>query len=99
MFQKHVKHILDDVENRQGEAKARKLHLEIEIKPVIERDKETGDCRVEEIRFDLKGKAKVPDYQTRSYPMKITSQGLFFNREIPEDLHQPSLIPEEADDK
>lgn len=95
MFQKHVRHILDDVSNRPGEPAKRTLTLELEMTPVIERDKDTGECTVETIRVGVKGKTKTPVYQTKAYPMKITNNGLFFNREIPERLDQPSLIPDE----
>ena len=94
MFQKHVKTLVDDVMNRPGEKQKRKLLLEFEITPVIELDKDTGECHVEEVKVSLIGKSKVPTFQTRGFPMKVTKGGLLFNREIPEDLHQPSIFGE-----
>ena len=99
MFQKHIRQVMEDVNNRPGEAKPRKMTLTFDLTPVIERNRDTGDCYVDTIRVALKAPpAKLPDFTTKGFPMKITANGLFFNKEIPEDLHQPSLIPDETAD-
>lgn len=99
MFQKHIRNIVDDVLNRPGDAGERKLILEFSVRPQVEVNPETGEATCDEIKLSLVGKSKVPTHQTRAFPMKlIKGQGLAFNREIPEDLHQPSLYPDTADE-
>jgi hypothetical protein len=95
MFQKHVRQIVDDVMNRPAEPAARKLTLEFLVTPVIREDPDTGESQCDEVKVSFEGKSKVPTFRTRAFPMKVSRAGLQFNREIPEDLHQPSIFDDD----
>lgn len=92
MFQKHVRNIVDDVMNRPAEKKERKLLLELTVAPIVVENENTGERECHEVWVNLRAKSKIPTFQTRNYQMKVTKGGLLFNKEIPEQLHQPSLI-------
>lgn len=96
MFQKHVMNIVNDCLNRPGEKDKRSLTLKFDIIPVIEIDKESGQLTCDEVRIQFKGESKVPTYRTKAFPMKLSRGGLMFNREIPEQLNQPSLVNDQT---
>lgn len=88
LVKKHLRHIAADCMARPTEKNKRRLMLEFFVEPVL--DHETGDCV--EVKLQIKAKSKVPDFQTREFPMRVDRDGFQFNRQIPEDLDQPSLF-------
>ena len=81
LFQKQVQLISNDCMNRPREKTKRKLIFEMQFEPVV--DPDTGEC--EEVKVSINGKATLPPFKTRQFPMQVSKAGLRFNSEIPDE--------------
>lgn len=95
MFQQALKACVNDIRDRPGEKKARKVQLEVQITPVILQDGDVVDVEVE-----FMAKTVVPAWHTAARPLGVTRQGdLFFSADSPDSPHQRTLDEVEQDDE
>ena len=95
LFQKHVRHVVEDCMNRPHDGTARTISVEFALTPIPNPD--DGSC--DEVHVAVAAKSKVPTFRTKAFPMRPTKAGLLFNREVPENLDQPALGFNEGDDE
>lgn len=95
LFKKHVARITADCIDRPSDDSKRTVTLEIHATPILSKD--DGIC--ETVHVEIECKSKVPTYRSRKFEMRATKgQLLFFNRDFPEDLDQPSMFPDKEGD-
>lgn len=84
MFKNEMKKISMDLIDRKGDATARKVTIEVTLKPVL--DPAGNLCH---INGEVDIKAKVPPYRTETYQFAATEkEGLFVNTESPKQIDQ-----------
>jgi hypothetical protein len=83
-----------DCEDRPGEKKARKLTLQLELKPVLDQD---GMC--EDVKCTVQMKSSLPTRKTREYGFGLRRGGMLtFNPEAP-DAHDQGTFDFKDKDK
>ncbi len=87
----HLQRMSADLLSRPREKGKRKVTLEFSIVPVCN---DEGECETAMVEIEAKG--KVPLYRTKAYEMRVTNNGLLFNRDFPDAIEQPSLFPAAA---
>ncbi len=92
LFERQVAVIAQDCMNRPADAAPRTITLEFKIVPIAEVRGEHIECARVDVSVDCK--AKVPTFKSATYPLEVNKAGLKFNRDIPEELDQPSLYPQ-----
>lgn len=87
LLQKHIKRAAADCIDRPGDKKARKVTLQFTMKPVMNSDGDADTAHVE-----IQCKSDVPTNVSMTFPMLLSGKdGLLFNKDFPEELHQPAL--------
>jgi hypothetical protein len=86
ILRQHITRVSADCYDRPGDPTLRKILLEFQFKPVIEND---GSC--EEVGCHIECRSKLPTHRSKRISMRVTKNGLLFNREFPEELDAQSL--------
>lgn len=88
----HIQRLAQDCVNRPACPDPRKATLEFELKPVCD---ESGHC--EEVKVEITAKSKMPTYRTKTYHMRASSKGLFFNQDFPDSPDQLPLFGKDGE--
>lgn len=92
VFQHELRKVVKDCVDRPGESGARKVYLEVSVKPSQDA---AGICETAEVEFEVK--SKIPTQRTKTYQMEVDARGeLLFNEASPDDIKQRTL--DEAND-
>lgn len=87
-FEQHVRRAAMDCMDRPGDNAARKVTLEITLKPVMEPG---GDCT--EVKAQLKASSAVPKHQTKEYSFGLRRNGMLaFNPDSPDAVDQKTIF-------
>lgn len=86
-FNAAVRRVIEDLNDRPGVDKERKIELIVKIAPDC--DTEQGLLVGGNIQFEVKD--SVPKRQTTIYPMKLGATGLLFEPQSPANPNQPPL--------
>jgi hypothetical protein len=90
----HLQRIAADLQARAGTRNPRKLVLEFSFVPISD---EIGDC--EGCKVEIEAKSKIPVYRTKTYEMRVVNNGMLFNQDFPDSKDQPSLLPNEDEER
>jgi hypothetical protein len=99
-FEALLTQCLTDIDNRQGDKRARKLKLQIEVFPKthMEDDEHGKPVRVlDGVGLRITMDAKLPTRQTIDYDCALDEGRLLFNPWSPTNWRQQSLLPTIAD--
>ena len=87
-FEHHVQRAALDCDNRPGDKAARKVTLEVTLKPVTDQNGNLADVQVQ-----IKASSSVPKHQTKLYSMAAGRNGrLLFNPDSTDNVNQGTLI-------
>ena len=89
VFQKIIRDLARDCELRPYDSGVRTCGLKFKLTPVL--DLSSGE--LDDIEFEVEGKPGIPIYRTRKTQLRSDQGRLFFNRDIPDELDQPPLLP------
>lgn len=92
MFQKIMRDLAKDCENRPYDANARTCGLKFKLTPVL--DESSGE--LDYIEFECEGKPGVPVFRTRKAQLRSEQGRLLFNRDLPEAIDQQSLYHDQG---
>lgn len=76
-----MQRVSQDCRNRPADKRPRVVTIKFSVTP---RMNEMLEC--DAVYVDIKAETKVPTYQTESLPMKLTRNGLVFNRDFPDEI-------------
>lgn len=87
-FNSHIKRVATDCIDRPGDANARKVTMEVAIKPVI-----NDDGTAERIKMQIQVKSTVPSHRTRVYDLGLRHNGvLVFSEDSPTNFDQSTMF-------
>lgn len=93
-FNQQIRRVAEDCIDRPGDGNARKVNLEILVKPVTEAD---GTC--ERVKLQIQVTSKVPSYRTRVYDLGLRKNGmLVFSEDSPDNFDQATLFEGDRND-
>lgn len=85
-----------DCLDRPTDDRARKVMVEISLKPKAEYDDDTRSVEIVGAEGQYKIKCSVPDRESKPLDFGLTQDGtLIFNENVPDNHRQRSLLPEE----
>jgi flagellar hook-basal body complex protein FliE len=89
-FGKLLKQAIDDCIDRPGDDRARKLTLQLDIKPIKEVTDNVISCEGAGITVQLR--LKIPDFQTKVLDIGVKQTGhAWFNADSPDNSRQTTL--------
>lgn len=92
-FNVHLRRAAIDCLDRPGDDKARKVVLEVELKPDPEPD---GSC--DRVHLQIKASSAVPKHQTRVYSAGLRANGaLVFNEDALDNVDQQTFLPSDEE--
>lgn len=90
-FALHIQRASLDCMDRPGDAKPRKIKLEIGLVPVLDDD---GSCS--EVKAQIHATSTVPAHKTKVYSFGLRRNGmLVFNADSPDDVNQTTLLSDD----
>lgn len=95
-LEKALQRAVSDCIDRPGDDRARKVHLQFDLTPVVEVDENVVYCEGVKAKYQLR--TKVPDWESRVLDFGVQRDGsLVFNEESP-DNHRQTAIPFEDEE-
>lgn len=91
-FDTLIERAVSDVLNRPHDRTARKVQLELQIRP--------SQHNEDEAEVSMEMKARIPAHRSRSYAMRLHAGGkLSFHPDVPDDPDAHTLFDEEGNDE
>lgn len=88
-----MRRVADDIYDRPGEDRPRKVVLEMALVPVCD---DGGNC--EDVKFQIQVKDTIPTRKSKVYSLGIRRRNgetkLMYSDAAPDDHRQPGLLPE-----
>lgn len=86
LLRNNLARISQDCMDRPGDPAKRKVTLEFVCEPVAD-----DDGNVDHVKMKITCKAKVPEFKSRNYEMRVSKAGFLFNQDFPEAIDAQSL--------
>ena len=86
MLANNLARIAQDCMDRPGDKTKRNVTLQFVAEPAMGDD---GGC--DHVKLSVTCKAKVPEYKSRHYEMRVSKSGFLFNQDFPEALDAQGL--------
>ena len=90
-FNQQIRRVAEDCLDRPGDGNARKVTLEVVVKPET-----NDDGSADRVKLQIQVTSKIPSYRTRVYDLGLRKNGvLVFSEDSPENFDQTTMFDEE----